>query len=340
MPIFVICLLLFSVTGFGQVSSTDTGLGVRNAHAMTYNAKEKSVYLFGGADEARVLNDLWVLEKNRWRLITPVATPHARTFANLIYDPSTDRLILFGGSKILFGTGDEKDVLLNDTWEFRDGDWFPITTQSAPCPRAEAAMVYDEIRKRAVLFGGYTIDNGEYIKLSDTWEFYGDQWHLISDLGPSGRHGAAMIYDRKRKVVLLFGGSTIDRQYGSGTGETWSWDGERWNKEYTPQPTGIFSAAASLDDEHHFIRFGGWDGTNRINETWRLTEKGWLLIESNNPPSPRNHSGMVFDSHMGRVVLFGGHDGTHVFGDTWAFSRNKWTKLIDSRPKQRIENGH
>ncbi len=308
---------------------------------MTYDSKKKEVCLFGGANEAEVLNDLWVLKNNTWQLVQTRKKPQARTFANLTYDPLADRLILFGGNKVLFGTGEEKDILLDDTWEFRDNDWHQMTTNRAPCPRAEAAMVYDENKKRIVLFGGYAIDkDGEYIKLSDTWEFYDNQWHLASEIGPSGRHGAAMIYDIVQKSVVIFGGSTTDKQYGAGTGETWCWDGVEWKKFVASQPRGIFNAAASIDEEYNFIRFGGWDGSNRTDETWKLMNGQWQLVPLTSSPSPRNHSGMAFESHKKRIVLFGGHNGTHVFGDTWVFSKGKWKKLINSKPLERVDNGH
>jgi hypothetical protein len=176
--------------------------------------------------------------------------------------------------------------------------------------------------------------------MSDTWEFHNNEWHLCSKAGPSARHGAAMIYDQKQKLTYLFGGSTVDKQYGISAGETWTWDGKLWKKVSNPQPLGIFNAASAYNKESGFVRFGGWNGDGRINETWKLKGNKWHQLTLEHSPTPRNHSNMVFDNLQNQFVLFGGHDGTNVFGDTWVFKGNKWILLHECKPRERVANGH
>ena len=214
---------------------------------------------------------------------------------------------------------------------------------SAPQPRAEAAMVYDEVRNKIVLFGGYTFQDKGYKKLSDTWEFYDNDWHLISEDGPSARNGAAMIFDIKNKVSILFGGSTIDRQYGESKGETWILQDKKWNKLETEQPTGIYNSAMTYDIKNkRILRFGGWDGELRIrtNETWVFQNSNWKRIPTSNTPEKRNHSAMIYDEKSARIILFGGHDGKNIFDDLWEFKDNSWKKLSGTKPIQRIDNNH
>ncbi|TJY37081.1 Kelch repeat-containing protein [Pontimicrobium aquaticum] len=341
MKIKLIVSILLTILSFSSYSQTETAIGVRNAQAMAYNSDESKIYLFGGANHEKVMNDLWCFEKDEWIQIDLNNKPEPRTFSNLVYDSKNERLILFGGNKVLFGDGSNSNTLLNDTWEFKNGQWKKLTTKGTPQPRAEAAMVYDEIRNRVVLFGGYTFQDKSYKKLNDTWEFYENEWHLITNDGPSARNGAAMIFDIKNKVSILFGGSTIDRQYGKTKGETWSWNGKKWRKFKISKTIGIFNAAMVYEtNKKEILRFGGWNGKTRINETWVFRNKKWNKLNTKNSPESRNHSFMVYDEQNKRTILFGGHDGDFVYGDIWEFKDYKWKKIKNTKPQKRIENNH
>lgn len=316
-------------------------IGVRNAQAMVYHPKESIVYLFGGANEKEVLSDLWTYTNNHWKKTVTKKSPTPRTFPAITYDEKENRIIVFGGSKVLFGKESTSKNLLNDTWQFKDGNWKKIATTYAPIPRAESTIVYDKHRNRIVLFGGYTIKDGNYIKLGDTWEFYNNNWHLVSETGPTSRHGAPMIYDSGNKRTILFGGSTSDKQYGKYKGETWSWNGTQWNRLEIEQPRGVFNATM-IYNEHkkQLFRFGGWNGNTRINDTWIFSDNTWKQLKTTIQPTSRNHSSMVYDTKRKKVILFGGHDGEKVFGDTWEFSNNTWKKLIKEKSKKRVKNNH
>jgi len=250
-------------------------------------------------------------------------------------------LVLFGGSKVLFGNVPDPHNLLNDTWQFKDNKWEKLMTTNAPSARAEAVMTYDINRKTIVLFGGYNIQNGNYLKLNDTWEFYDNDWHLSSVVGPTERHGVSMAYDPEDKAVILFGGSTIDKQYGETRGETWVWNGKKWNKLVIEQPAGVFNASmVYVKEERNLIRFGGWNGRSRINETWSFRNNKWKKLDLDNNPAQRNHSDMVYDERQNKIILFGGHDGENVFGDTWEYKNRKWKKISEFKSTKRINNGH
>ena len=316
-------------------------LSVRNAHSMVYNNDKERVYLFGGADEKEVKSDLWFLNNDTWKKISVSTSPEARTFASMVYDKHNKRIVLFGGSKILFGNEATKENLLNDTWQYKGNKWTKIESENTPIARAEASIVYNEENKTIVLFGGYTIENENYIKLGDTWEFRNNDWHLVTRTGPSARHGAPMVYDSQNKYIVLFGGSTIDKQYGNSSGETWIYNDKKWMKLDINQPNGIFNASMIYDKlSDKLIRFGGWNGNNRINETWVLTNNEWKKSLTETQPTSRNHSGMVYDESLKKIVLFGGHDGDNIFGDLWVFDKKGWKNIFETKPIERIKNGH
>ncbi|MEQ9424728.1 MAG: kelch repeat-containing protein [Cyclobacteriaceae bacterium] len=316
-------------------------LSVRNAHSMAWNSNDGRVYLFGGANEKQVLADLWVYEKGSWQSLEVEPGPQPRTFAAFTYDPSNDWFILFGGSKVLFGSAANANNMLNDTWQLKNGKWEQIETTNAPTPRAEAVAVYNPKSERTVLFGGYTIQGDQYIKLGDTWEFYDNDWHLASESGPSERHGVAMAYDPQQQAVVLFGGSTVDKQYGESQGETWVWGNGAWQKLDIEQPPGVFNAAMVYDlKNRELIRFGGWNGETRIDETWVFQDGGWKMLELETRPAARNHATMVYDRKRQVAVLFGGHDGKRVFGDIWEYADGKWVQVSEVEPLERVRNGH
>lgn len=322
-------------------SETSEGGPVRNAHSMAYHAGDSAVYLFGGATEKEVVNTLSKLQNRSWVALNFEGGPEPRTFAAFTYDPKNDRLLLFGGSKVLFGSETTVHNLLNDTWEYKDEQWERIGTSKAPSPRAEMSMAYDARREVIVLFGGYTIENEEYVKLADTWEFRDNTWSKKTVEGPSARHGAPMIYDHERETILLFGGSTVDKQYGEHAGETWTWNGDSWTQVLADhQPEGIFNSTMAYDAEGNFIRFGGWDGRSRVDLTYTLSSSGWELLQPLNQPTARNHHAMVYDEKNSRILMYGGHDGKYVFGDLWEWTDGKWNLVIKVDPVKRLKNGH
>lgn len=298
---------------------------------MAYDSARGRVLLFGGANERQVLADLWSWDGERWSCLSEDG-PSPRTFPSLAYDAGGQRLILYGGNRVLFGTEQDGDTFLDDMWAWDGRSWERIQTDTPPA-RAEAAMVYDSIRRRLVLFGGHRVVDGERIRLGDTWEWNGHRWEQVSSDGPSARNGAAMAYDARRERAILFGGS-------GASDETWEWDGSAWKRISSADPEGRFNPAMAYDaGRQEIIRFGGWTGQERARGTWRYDGSQWTLA-GREGPSSRNHTAMTYDSRRGRIVLFGGHDGDRIFGDTWEWDGTRWSLKSEHSPRSRVDNGH
>ncbi len=112
--------LIIAVSCQNQSSKVDDKnisdqLDVRNAHSMAYNAKRDRIVLFGGAGSARVHNNTWEWINNDWKLVSDTG-PDPRTFAVMDYDYNSKSIILFGGNRVLFGTGEEENSFLKDMW--------------------------------------------------------------------------------------------------------------------------------------------------------------------------------------------------------------------------------
>lgn len=309
--------------------------GVRNAHAMAYDAARGRVVLVGGADAERVRSDTWAWTgpSAGWTHVTSDG-PGARTFPALTYDAARQTVVLFGGNRALFGDGRETDTFLADTWLLGDRTWRRADV-AGPGPRAEAAIAYDAARRRVVLFGGYRRGPSGTERLGDTWEWDGARWEQVATTGPAPRNGSSMAWDeRARRIVLAGGPPRLVPP------ETWSWDGAAWTVEAGPHPPPRFNAAMVYHSGlAALLRLGGWTGERRAADTWARLPSGWRDLGVSGP-SPRNHTAMAHDVARDRTVLFGGHDGDHVFGDTWEFDGRAWTLAADRPKARRVDNGH
>ena len=95
-------------------------------------------------------------------------TPPARTDAGLVYDASDGYTILFGG----YGSAGA----LNDTWEFTNGGWTPLTPTSAPPVwTMGTSMVYDGADGYVLLLSAYPTVT--------SWAFHRGVWLNLTARG-------------------------------------------------------------------------------------------------------------------------------------------------------------
>ncbi|MFN0249602.1 MAG: hypothetical protein ACKV2T_22145 [Kofleriaceae bacterium] len=324
-------LYAISTTGIEAFVLPVCKLGPINAHAMASIGQR--VFAFAGADTSRVRSDLRELAGVTWRNVRAASEPSARTFAVLV--SRARDVVLFGGSPVLFGPT-PAPALLSDTWTF-DGVSWKSHQVAGPSARSEAAAAFDRRRGRVVMFGGYAYAQEAVVPLDDLWEWDGERWHAVvpnDGPRPGPRHGAAMAYDEERGAIVMFGGSTGG---GRVSGETWTWNGERWQLVNATAAVRYGAVAAWDPERAQVIRFGGWNGERRVGDTWAWIGERWQTIAFDGP-SARNHTAIA--APPGGLVLVGGHDGKHVFGDAWRWQRGRWVPLCAAAPRARIANDH
>ncbi len=154
-----------------------------------------------------------------WSLRATNVGPVVRSEEAVAYDTARNRLVLFGGRT---NTGGVPSTFLSDTWELSGGNWTaPFVPNPKPAARSSAAMAYDSVRGRAVLFGGISGNYPAFTVYNDTWEWDGTQWSQQQPAHtPGQRSGASMVYDSDRHRIVLFGGSDSS---GNPIGETWEY---------------------------------------------------------------------------------------------------------------------
>jgi len=259
-----------------------------------------------------------------------LAGPSAREDARMVYDSTSQTVILFGGAN--YATGER----FNDTWAWNGFAWnerFPGGT--LPPARGGHGMAFDPVRSRVVLYGGNLPNNTT--DYTDTWEYDGSAWTKITDTVPARRNSHGMAFDSNRNVVVMVGGQTnLNQAYR----EAWTWDGSVWFRESTAAPANGYGASFDYDRSRKASVFFGGSNTignvARFNATWEWNGLAWTQRNPANSPSVRRLAPMAFDPARDAMVLFGG-DGANgvLLPDTWTWNGTNWTQLAVSGPSAR-----
>lgn len=313
----------------------------RAGHAMAYDAGSGQVILFGGVIVGVGLNnETWAynVTAGTWTQMNPAVQPSPRERTRLVYVPSSDRMVLFGGYMPAVSDETWTYDFKNDTWELKS----PILRPSA---RHHHGLVYDSSADRVILFAGAGATS-----TNDTWAYHlaTDTWTEMSPpSAPSRRVGHRLAYDSQSDRILLFGGRFL---FGGGAvnNETWAYDAgaDTWTPLTAPAPRPSARAFHSLvyhTESDRVILFGGNERTvsgsfESNGETWAFDRNlnRWTNMTPTPSPSPRDAYAMAYDNQSDRVILFGGIGpvgGTEVFsGETWAYnwSANAWTNRLPS----------
>jgi hypothetical protein len=146
-------------------------------------------------------------------------------------------------------------------------------------------------------------------------------------MSPPTRRGHAMVYDKERGVVVLFGGWG---QAGGGyMNDTWEWNGANWaQRTPTTIPSSRSGHALAYDNLHNrVVLFGGRNPTP-LNDTWEWNGADWVRQNPISLPPARYRHAMAYDDTRERVVVFGGNDGSNDLNDTWEWNGADWTQAV------------
>ena len=89
----------------------------------------------------------WEWDGSAWQLRTNGNVPYGRAGFAIAYDSARQRTVMFGG----MAGGNH----FSDTWEW-DGNVWLQRSNGGPAPRQLAAMAFDSVRGKCVLFGAAT----------------------------------------------------------------------------------------------------------------------------------------------------------------------------------------
>ena len=306
----------------------------RHAAKMICDARNERMIMFGGGN-VRVpwggnYNDVWTLDLKSgnqvWQPISPSGPPPSpRQFMTAVYDSSTQRMIVFGGTNDYTDYFDDVWVLAleqgNERWEEMG------TSGLTPSPRCGAAAVYDYVGKRMVIFGGS--DHDQFF--NEAWCLYPDRatWLPLRAMGtpPAPRNTHTAVYDPLGPSMIVFGGKSDIGMFDDVWVLELTMGVEMWSELPTSgeMPGGIAGHVAVYDcASRRMYTFGGYryppfeypDDVFCLD----LNSSEWSRISARQRPHGRRSACGDLDSENRRLIVFGGsryYD--YYFGDTYAF---------------------
>jgi hypothetical protein len=260
---------------WARLNPSGTPPSPRALHSAIYDERRDRMIVFGGRG-GPALNDLWELTFSgtlEWRPIVAQGPAPAPRFDHVaVYDPTRYRVIVFGGMDA--GGAFSDAWILNlagtPTWSL-----VPITG-SKPLARGGAQGIYDPLRNRLVIHGGYT---GNFTPLDDAWQLSlgaVPAWTLLAPSGtkPQARFASATVYDPSRDRMVVCSGTdfvnyfpdTWELQFtGAGTQSA-------WRTVFGPGgPTSRSDHKAVYDsDTDRMLVFGGINLGGVLHDTWSM----------------------------------------------------------------------
>jgi hypothetical protein len=156
-------------------------------------------------------NDTWSFDPRArtWTNVSPSeeSRPLNRCLQEQVWDPTTNRMLLYGGCSSGFGPCPQGDL-----WSFdpEGQSWTNITPPTGPAARSNPGMTGDSTQGRSILFGGLT----EAGYASDLWigTFDGDAFSWTAIEQPENRPSARASLDAVQlgTTLYLFGGTSAE----------------------------------------------------------------------------------------------------------------------------------
>ncbi|MBL8751763.1 MAG: hypothetical protein JNK15_00575 [Planctomycetes bacterium] len=279
---------------------------------------QDKLWIFGGSlgnNTSYTANDLWAFDPVAGTMTQVIAdgaagSPSHRGRSAIAWNPTNNKLTVFGGDSRGGPTGTGTATLLGDTWEFdpATSTWANVTPATSPSPRRWATLAHDPITGGMLLFGGETAMTTPPTYSNETWLWIGGIWtQLSTSTTPAARslHSMVTRTDSFQDVVMLGGGNnamaTPDQIRFL---DVWRWNGADWQLlsdcDVTTNPTGA--------------------GT-----TWPASTLG---------------NQAVYDPLRQRIVVQGGNGITvaantiYVYGPSYGGSPTNYTSEFDSLTNQ------
>lgn len=194
--------------------------------------------------------------------------------------------------------------------------WLQVNPAQSPPPRSHAAMAFDYVRDRIVLWGGYGTNGNT---LNDTWELDGSNWTERSPARRPPNTVGVMDFDRGRgRVVLVVPGSL--------GADTWEWDGSDWTqRSLAHNPPSLTKDLLVYDASRGLMVLVVQGNISAGGETWEYDGLDWTRRQLPSTPPRRIDAGMTFDPMRQRVLLHGGFLFGGFASTTWEYDGTQWT---------------
>ncbi len=248
--------------------------------------------------------------------------PQGRDGAVAVFDPSGDRMILFGGGALSLEFGDLWEL----SFAFSPPRWRRLLDhEDVPRPRRDASAIYDPQRRRMVLFGGYA---GE--PMNDTWVLdlasADPVWRGLATRGapPPARSRHSAVYDSRRDGMIVHAG--VADSPNAPLDDTWFLsfaDCDTWVPLSTEGSTpAARSGHGALYDPvaDRMLILGGRDGLATPSDHHALelgTPSRWAPFQPAGTPPLSGNTSALYDAASDRAFLLHPDQRGRVDGLTW-----------------------
>jgi hypothetical protein len=170
--------------------------------AMWYDPTLKKTVMYGGVgrisstDRVTFFSDQWTFDGNQWTQVNAVkdnagqstGTPGMRYGAQITVDPTTNKVLLYGGLLITPDSegAPQTEAYADDTWQFDGTNWTKLSPSVAPPARENAGLTFDPVRNELVMFSGFAATYR-----TDTWGYSNGAWHQRINEGLQPKRRAA-----------------------------------------------------------------------------------------------------------------------------------------------------
>jgi hypothetical protein len=229
--------------------------------------------MFGGssrfADLPAVGDDLvetWSWTDSGWQQLRPASSPPtSRIWDDLLFDPTKNRLTLFGGRIV-------SNTWVPETWVWGNSNWTEVQSLGAPTFHDFPDDVYEQhrINIRYLDSGAGVIKSVPFRQCctdlspnAQSWD--GSQW--VGDRPASWMPPAAGGGDSffpPGRYLFTFGGDTCrtgyEKQPVLSDDEAWAWDGTAWTQLHskTNPPARSTTYLAFDSRQNRVVMFGGY----------------------------------------------------------------------------------
>jgi hypothetical protein len=198
----------------------------------------------------------------------------------------------------------------------------------------QLGIAFDDAESRIVGFGtkaNLQQSGLQQLPPGETWTWDGTNWtHQSPAISPPARHLANLVYDSRRKRVLMMGGFARPNETFK---DVWAWSDGNWQEvAQAPDSYRSLPADVTYDAQHdEMVRYFFSSGTiadPRI--VWLFDGTSWRSVLVG--PGDLPYSGaLMFDAQLGKVVMFGEQaSATDKWGQggpaTWTWDGKTWTK--------------
>ncbi|MBN2362048.1 MAG: hypothetical protein JXR83_21530 [Deltaproteobacteria bacterium] len=185
--------------GFVQLYPSGASPAPRHGMYAAYDEARDRMVVFGGRRaDIGATSDLWEYDGGQWHQIaTTVPWPTRRFDSGQVatYDRLGRGFVIYAGDN---GSGGVRD----DMWSWDGVAWAQRCGACTGADRLAPGFAYDGTTGRIVMQGGFTTDEE-----AGTWESRGAGFVLVDPIWPTARDTAALVYDERRGVFVLYGGN-------------------------------------------------------------------------------------------------------------------------------------